>query len=168
MIFYHYTAEGHVESILESGYLKLCESNALPPTQEYIDSVKSGNPIEDSNELVSPKVVWLLKKQLVGKTPRMLTSNGSVKLAGVGQVLPVVVDKSKIEFTVDISIEDVQRSDKFFRQFNTPEWWIKGLEEFGGNTGTKDWYVCRREILESEWVEIKDRYNPKNSIKRKK
>ena len=180
MIFYHYTSEGLVESILESGYLKLCESNALPDSrlsglnvysQETLDLIKSGInkfDIEDTNALKSPKVVWLFKKQLVGTAPVMLTSKGSVKLFGVGQPLPVVFDKSKIEFTVDIPIEDVQRSDKFFRQFNTPEWWIKGLEQFGGKTGVKDWYVCRREILESEWVEIKDRYNPKNSIKRKK
>jgi hypothetical protein len=76
-------------------------------------------------------------------------------------MIPNKFDKSRIEFTVDLPVDEVQRSDKFFKKYDTPEWWLKELESKSWGTKRKDWYVIERQILSHEWLEIKDRYKGK-------
>jgi len=175
MIFYHYTCVEHLETIIEAGYLKLCEANVYPPSyfqetdkgiqisSEYLEGVKTGQPPVDENELKGPHVVWLYKKQLIGKGPKMLLSSTVVKIAG--SLLPTTIDKSRVEFTVDLPANEVKRADKFFKKHNTPEWWIKILERAGGSSKVKDWYVIERPVLSNEWKEIKDRYNYRDAVR---
>ena len=59
---------------MESGYLKLCESNIQPPTEEYVSAANQGRVVADANAMKGPIVVWLVKKRLTGKAPRMLMS----------------------------------------------------------------------------------------------
>ena len=150
MIFYHYTCLEHLETIVNSGYLKLCQSNVNPPPEEATED--------------TPQVVWLLKKPLVGKTPDMLVSQGYANVDG--RNVPVRIDKSRVEIIVNVPQEDVQRADKFFRKNNTPEWWIKVLENASGGTKVKEWYVVERTVGQEEWVEINDRYNSTDKVKK--
>ena len=94
---------------------------------------------------VQPDVVWLFKKPWIGKIPQMLAGHN--------------IDKTRISIKVDVPMEEVQRADKFWKKFDTPDWWIKSLEECGGKTNSKDWYVITRNIPSTEWVEVSDRYS---------
>mgnify|MGYP001363937401 CR=1 FL=1 len=76
MKFYHYTCFEHLDKIKESGYLKLCESNTQPPTEEFHLALNQGHVVEDANEMKGPGVVWLLKKRLTGRAPAMLMAWG--------------------------------------------------------------------------------------------
>ncbi len=105
MIFYHYTCVEHLETIIEAGYLKLCEANVYPPSyfqetdkgiqisSEYLEGVKTGQSPVDENELKGPHVVWLYKKRLTGKGPKMLLSTGTMNVSG--SLVPVTIDKSR-------------------------------------------------------------------------
>ena len=175
MIFYHYTCLEHLEKIVDSGYLKLCESNIYPPsyvvetengvgvTDEYLEAKKAGQPIVDENAMKGPPVVWLYRKPLTGKGPDMLQSEGVMPVDG--RLFPVTIDKSRVEISVNIPAEDAQRADKFFRKHKTPEWWLRILEKAAGSSKVRDWYVIERIIPSEEWLEIKDRYNNKDAIK---
>ena len=145
MIFYHYTCMEHLDKIIDSGYLKLSESNISP-----------------EEEKAGPGVVWLVKKRITGKAPSMLTSRAV--LSSGGKLVPVTIDKSRVEITVDLSSEEVQRSDKFFRKHKSPTWWVEALEDYT-NSKARDWYVIERTIPSEEWIEIKDRYNEQDVIK---
>ena len=127
MIFYHYTCLEHLEEIVGSGYLKLCESNAIPPS--YV---------------VETTVVWLYKKPVTGRGPTMLQTQSMAYIDG--KYLPVTVDKTRVEITVDVPASEVQRADKFFKRHKTPAWWLKILEAAGGSSKLRDWYVIERII----------------------
>ena len=175
MIFYHYTCLEHLEEIVGSGYLKLCESNAVPPsyvvdtpdglavTQEYVEAKEAGDLPTDDNAMQGPTVVWLFKKPVTGRGPTMLQSQSMAYING--QYIPVTVDKTRVEITVDVPADEVQRADKFFKKHKTPEWWLKILEAAGGSSKLRDWYVIERIVPSEEWLEIKDRYNNKDAIK---
>ena len=92
----------------------------------------------------------------------MLTSRAV--LSSGGKLVPVTIDKSRVEITVDLSSEEVQRSYKFFRKHKSPAWWVKALEVYT-NGKARDWYVIERTIPSEEWIEIKDRYNEQDVIK---
>ena len=130
MIFYHYTCIEHIKNIFSDGFLKASEANI--------------SPVEAR---LQPDVVWLFKKPWVGQVPQMLSG-----------VTPGI-DKTRICIKVDVPAEEVQRADKFWKKFDTPDWWIKALEECGGKTNSKDWYVITRNILSAEWLEVRDRYS---------
>jgi len=130
MIFYHYTCIEHIEKIFSDGFLKVSEANISP--------IKAR---------IQPDVVWLFKKPWVGRVPQMLSG-----------VTPGT-DKTRICIKVDVPMEEVQRADKFWKKLNTPEWWIKALEEGGGKTSSKDWYVITRNIPSTEWIDVRDRYS---------
>lgn len=100
------------------------------------------SPVESH---LQPDVVWLFKKLLVGKAPQMLSGPN--------------MDKTRIYIKVDVPMVEVQRADKFWKKFDTPDWWIKSLEECGGKTNSKDWYVIARNIPSTEWLEVRDRYS---------
>ena len=175
MIFYHYTCVEHLETIIEAGYLKLCEANVYPPSyfqetdegiqisSEYLEGVTTGQPPVDENELKGPHVVWLFKKRLTGKGPKMLLSTGTMNVSG--SLVPVTIDKSRVEFTVDVPASEVKRADKFFKKHNTPDWWLKVMALAGGNSKVKDWYVIERTIPSNEWKEIKDRYDYRDAVR---
>ena len=130
MIFYHYTCIEHIEEIFSDGFLKVGEAN-ISPVEVHLQ----------------PDVVWLFKKPWVGQVPKMLSG----RTPGI--------DKTRICIKVDVPMEEVQRADKFWKKFDTPDWWIKALEGCGGKTNSKDWYVISRNIPSTEWVEVKDRYS---------
>jgi len=94
---------------------------------------------------LQPDVVWLFKKLWIGKAPKMLSGNN--------------MDKTRIYIKVDVPMGEVQRADKFWKKFDTPDWWIKALEGCGGKTNSKDWYVIARNIPSTEWLEVRDRYS---------
>tara|TARA_R100000306_G_C4318326_1_gene113776 strand:+ start:80 stop:550 length:471 start_codon:yes stop_codon:yes gene_type:complete len=143
MIFYHYTCIEHIEEIFSDGFLKASEAN-ISPVEAHI----------------KPDVVWLFKKPWVGQAPKMLSGSDSFS----------AVDKTRICITVDVPMEEVQRADKFWKRFDTPDWWIKALEKCGGKTNSKDWHVITRNIPSTEWIEVRDRYSNQKinvSLKRK-
>jgi hypothetical protein len=126
MIFYHYTCGQHLPKIMKDRFLKTTESNVS------MLQPRSG-----------PDVVWLFKKPLSNKVCKMLQTVGGV-------------DKSRIQFTVDLPRDEVLRSDKFFKKHKADKHWIKMLEEVGGSR-SKDWYVIDRRIPSTEWAEVYDR-----------
>ena len=132
MIFYHYTCIEHIEEIFSDGFLKASEAN-ISPVEAHI----------------KPDVVWLFKKPWVGQAPKMLSGSDSFS----------AVDKTRICITVDVPMEEVQRADKFWKRFDTPDWWIKALVKCGGKTNSKDWHVITRNIPSTEWIEVRDRYS---------
>ena len=107
MIFYHYTCIEHIKNIFSDGFLKASEANI--------------SPVEAR---LQPDVVWLFKKPWVGQVPQMLSG-----------VTPGI-DKTRICIKVDVPAEEVQRADKFWKKFDTPDWWIKALESGGGKTNS--------------------------------
>ena len=139
MFYYHYTSAHHIQQIIHDGFIKTTESNVSP--HEYG---------------VGPDVVWLFKKPITSvSVPNMLRSVGHYA-ANQSQV---PVDKSKIYIKVNLEPTEVQRADKFFKKHNAESWWIKRLEDMGGGTKSKDWYVIERDVPSSEWEVIGDRYN---------
>ena len=132
MIFYHYTCIEHIKEIFSDGFLKVGEAN-ISPVEAHLQ----------------PDVVWLFKKPWVGQVPKMLAGNSPYQ----------AIDKTRICIKIDVPVEEVQRADKFWKKFDTPDWWIKALEECGGKTNSKDWYVMTRNIPSIEWVEVRDRYS---------
>jgi len=119
---------------------------------EHIEEIFSDGFLKASEANISPveahiqpDVVWLFKKPWTGKVPQMLAGHD--------------IDKTRIYIKVDVPMEEVQRADKFWKKFDTPSWWIKSLEECGGKTNSKDWYVITRNIPSTEWVEVRDRYS---------
>ena len=132
MIFYHYTCIEHIKEIFSDGFLKAGEANI--------------SPVEAN---LQPNVVWLFKKPWVGQVPKMLAGTPPYQ----------AIDKTRICIKIDVPAEEVQRADKFWKKFDTPDWWIKALEECGGKTNSKDWYVITRNVPSKEWVEVRDRYS---------
>jgi len=132
MIFYHYTCIEHIKEIFSDGFLKTGEANI--------------SPVEAN---IQPDVVWLFKKPWVGQVPKMLAGKSSYQ----------AIDKTRICIKIDVPAEEVQRADKFWKKFDTPDWWIKALEGCGGKTNSKDWYVITRNVPSTEWVEVRDRYS---------
>ena len=132
MIFYHYTCIEHIKEIFSDGFLKAGEANI--------------SPVEVN---LQPNVVWLFKKPWVGQVPKMLSGTSPYQ----------AIDKTRICIKIDVPVEEVQRADKFWKKFDTPDWWIKALEGCGGKTNSKDWYVITRNVPSTEWVEVRDRYS---------
>ena len=120
--FYHYTTQGHLKEIYESGVIKTTESNV---------SVA---------EHAGPDVVWLFNEGIT-KVPKMLYS----QFAGVW------VPKCEVELIVDLDKSEVSRADKFMKKHNAEPKWLKVLEKAGGCKFT-DQYIIEREIRVDEIV----------------
>jgi len=141
MIFYHYTSEPHLEKIQEEGRIKVSESNVSATTEH------SG-----------PDVVWLFKEPLKGTTPNMLITQLKLKFG------MLYLDKSKVQLQVNLPEHEVQRADKFFREYGADDLWIKGLEAIG-QSKRKKWYVIQRDILKAEWGDITIRTEASDMVK---
>ena len=60
-VLYHYTSRYHLEEILKSNYLKLTESNLLPPDKDEIKAMKCGKWKPKPEHLLHKPVVWLTR-----------------------------------------------------------------------------------------------------------
>jgi len=143
MKFYHYTTKDHHKEILDSGNIKLSESNVSP-----------------FKEHAGPDVVWLFKDPIANdkEIPNMLI--GEINLAGI----PVgATSKTDFEFVLDLPLEEVTRADKWFKKQKADQGWISVLEKNGGCKFTKQ-YVIERMVEKEAWLEVNERKDLQKTI----
>lgn len=125
---YHFTAPGHLPTILEAGFLKLTESNVSP---EYDHAGRD--------------VVWLTTDPVVGR--RHALNDPKFNRPGT------LADKTRVRFTVDapdavpwLGSDECKAMD--------PRWRGIMVETGGGLKAARTWWMSYEPIPSDRWLDI--------------
>jgi hypothetical protein len=138
MRLYHFTSEMYLETILQCGYLKVCESNIGAP----------GPPFEGKiGEHVGPDVCWLTDlraptKPLGLDPPHILPPGAQWAEKSL---------KDRVRFTLELPDHEVHKWEPWARERGIDPDWFAVLASFAV---AKHVYLIERPVPREEWAGI--------------
>lgn len=138
-VLYHYTSYHHMLEIIDSGKLKLTNSNLLFPANPRVEN---GNIVSDT-DLYKP-VVWLTSRE----TPE------NIGVYFDDNPLPPEYDKRRIRITIPyIVLLGIRPWDQWARQNNMDRRWWHALTD---GMDYRSWYITEKEIPLSAASQVVD------------
>lgn len=129
-LFYHFSPLCHLPLILDTGYLKLTESN-----------------LSMYRPHAGPDVVWLTDRDTAPNAHALGLDNGAQDDADSPY------DKTRIRFTVALPSPAVKPWETWIKGRNIDPQWRETLTR-GRNP--RRWWVIERPVVRTEWVAVHD------------